>query len=244
MIRLIFVLLAIVPATIWHGFKMMSAVWRDSPKAPCICDSSPRAWSSLLLRCSGVRVELENAEAIDPDRAQIVVANHTSWYDVLALAAHIPGRFVFVAKKEIEKAPIFGPAIRACGHIFIDRQDHTRALESLAVARRTLEELRPTVIMFPEGTRSPTGELQAFKKGAFVLAIQTGVEVVPAAIFGSRDVMKKGSLLVHPGTIRIRFGEPIPVDEYELDQRSQLTKEAREALVALQASDHRQVRGG
>jgi 1-acyl-sn-glycerol-3-phosphate acyltransferase len=90
--------------------------------------------------------------------------------------------------------------------------------------------------MFPEGTRSATGRLQPFKKGAFVLAIQAGVEVVPAAISGSHEVMRKGSLLVHPGTVRVRFGEPIDVGAYRLEQRDELTRRAREALLALQES--------
>ena len=91
--------------------------------------------------------------------------------------------------------------------------------------------------MFPEGTRSATGELQPFKKGACVLAIQTGVEVVPAAISGSREIMRKGSMLIHAGTVRICFGAPISVAGFDLEQRNELTQQAREALVALQSSD-------
>lgn len=239
MIRFVLVAIVIVPATIWYGFKIVWAVSRKRPNAECVCDWAPRAWARLILRASGVKVVLENAEAIDPERAQILVVNHNSWYDVLALTTYIPGQFVFVAKKEIADVPIFGAAVSACGHIYIDRQDRNRAVESLEMARRSLEDRTPTVIMFPEGTRSRTGELQAFKKGAFVLAIQTGVEVVPAAISGSREIMKKGSWLVRPGTVRIRFGDPIPVEGYTLDQRNELTLAARKALVALQSADPR-----
>lgn len=235
MIRLILVLIVIIPATIWYGIWMIWSVMAKRPNAACVCDQAPRRWTSLLLRCSGVDVVLENAEAIDPDRPQILVANHTSWYDVLVLAAHLPGGFVFVAKKEIERVPLFGSALRVCGHVFINRRDRSSAVETMRIVRQTLEETRPTVIMFPEGTRSATGELQAFKKGAFVLAIQTGVEIVPTAILGSREVMRKGSLIIHPGTIRLRFGDPIPVDDVGLDRRDELTNEAREALMALQA---------
>jgi 1-acyl-sn-glycerol-3-phosphate acyltransferase len=98
-----------------------------------------------------------------------------------------------------------------------------------------LEDERPTIIMFPEGTRSPTGELQKFKKGAFVLAIQSGVDVVPAAISGSREVMRKGSFRIRPGTIRVRFGEPISVEGLGIEQRNELTARAREALLGLQS---------
>jgi 1-acyl-sn-glycerol-3-phosphate acyltransferase len=181
-------------------------------------------------------VVLENAGAIDPDHPQILVANHVSWFDVLALAAFLPGRYLFVAKRELERVPVFGRAVRACGHVFIDRRDRSRAVESLGLARELLEKESPTIIMFPEGTRSMTGELQPFKKGAFVLAIQTGVEVVPAAIFGSREIMRKGSLLIGPGTIRVRFGEPIGVAGLTLEDRNELTERARSSLASLQAS--------
>ncbi|HUE95519.1 MAG TPA: lysophospholipid acyltransferase family protein, partial [Longimicrobiaceae bacterium] len=86
---------------------------------------------------------------------------------------------------------------------------------------------------FPEGTRSATGELQRFKKGAFVLGIQTGTEIVPAAILGSGDVMRKGSLKIRPGTITIRFGEPISVEALEMGDRDELTRRAQDAVAGL-----------
>ena len=235
-IRLLLVLIFIIPATVWHGLIMIWAVHRKSPNASCICDERPRRWARMILKLSGVKVELENIEVIDPDHPQVLVANHVSWYDVLALVAYIPGRFLFVAKKELESVPFFGSAVRSCGHIFIDRGDRNRAVESLGVAREVLEKESPTIIMFPEGTRSADGQLKAFKKGAFVLAIQAGVDVVPAAIFGSREVMRKGSLLIRPGMVRVRFGEPIPVAGLGIENRNELTQRAREALESLQAS--------
>lgn len=236
MLRLLLVLIVIIPATVWYGAKMIWAAMRNAPNLSCICDASPRRWSRLLLRCSGVEVVFENLDVIDPDRPQILVANHVSWYDVLALAAHLPGRYLFVAKRELERVPVFGRAVRVCGHIFIDRQDRNRAVESLAMAQERLEAENPTVIMFPEGTRSPTGTLQRFKKGAFVLAIQTGVDVVPAAIEGSREVMRKGSLLIRPGTIRVRFGDPIDVGELGMEHRNELTARAHGAVAGLQSA--------
>jgi 1-acyl-sn-glycerol-3-phosphate acyltransferase len=99
--------------------------------------------------------------------------------------------------------------------------------------RDILEKERPTIIMFPEGTRSATGTLQRFKKGAFVLGIQTGAEVVPAAIVGSRAVMPKGSLKIRPGTITIRFGRPLSVEGLEIGNRDELTRRAHEAVAGL-----------
>jgi 1-acyl-sn-glycerol-3-phosphate acyltransferase len=235
MFRLLIVLAALVPVTVWHAGRAVWAAYRKADDLLCVCDSAPRRWARFLLACAGTEVVLENAEVIDPDRPQILVANHVSWFDVLALAAALPGRYLFVAKRELEKIPLFSHAARSCGHIFIDRRDRSSAVESLETARERLDEENPTIIMFPEGTRSPTGALQPFKKGAFVLAIQTGVDIVPAAISGSRDVMRKHSLLIRPGTIRVRFGDPIDVAGLDLDDRNELTARAHGAVAALQA---------
>ncbi|HZD05534.1 MAG TPA: lysophospholipid acyltransferase family protein, partial [Longimicrobiales bacterium] len=148
-------------------------------------------------------------------------------------AASLPVDYRFVAKKELARIPIFGAAWQACGHIAIDRQDRGAAVESLGEARRQVGDASPTIVMFPEGTRSPDGALHAFKKGAFVLAIQAGVPVVPTAIIGSRAIMEKGSLKVRSGTIRVRIGEAIPVDGLTHRDRNELTSEAREAVARL-----------
>lgn len=233
MIGLLRVLLVAVPSTIWYGIRILWAARRGGPRGEWACEELPRAWARSLLWAAGVKVEFENVELIDPGRSQVMVANHVSWFDVLALAAHIPGSYRFVAKKELERIPFFGPSWLACGHISIDRADRNAAIRSLALAREKLERDHPTVIMFPEGTRSMDGRVLPFKKGAFVLAIQTGVEVVPAAITGSRDIMKKGSFLIYPGTVRVRFGDPIAVDGLEMEDRSTLTESARTAVKGL-----------
>ena len=234
MIRLFLVSIVIVPATIWYASKIAWSVYRRSADIGCRCEEAARAWASLVLRVAGVRVILEDEAVIDSSLPQVLVTNHVSWIDVLVLAAFVPGRYVFVAKKEVEKIPVFGAAVRACGHIYIDRGDKTRALASLDIARKRLEEAAPTVIIFPEGTRSNTGELGPFKKGAFVLAIQTGASVVPAAIFGSREVMKRGSFLINAGIVRVYFGEPIQVGGYSMASRSKLTHRAQQVVSEIQ----------
>jgi len=197
------------------------------------CDEAPRVWSKGILRTAGIDVRMDGMENIDPDRPQIVVANHSSWFDVFALAAYFPGVYHFVAKEELAHIPIFGRAWISCGHIRIDRGDRSSAIESLDRAAEKIRSDNATIIMFPEGTRSPTGELRRFKKGAFVLAIQAGVPIVPLAIEGSHDVMPKGSWLVRPGTIRIRIGEPIPVEGMTMKDRGVLLDRAWDRVAAL-----------
>jgi 1-acyl-sn-glycerol-3-phosphate acyltransferase len=228
--------LGVVPITLWWVARIAWGVRPSAPDPRMVVDEYPRRWARDLLRVAGVKVVIENADVLDPDAPQILVANHSSWFDVLALAAWLPGRYCFVAKKEIRKTPFLGYTIERCGHIFIDRSDHQKALESLEEARRTLEKDKPTVIMFPEGTRSEDGRLQRFKKGAFVLAIQTGADIVPAAITGSRAVMRKHSFLIHAGTIVVRLGTPIPVAELTTADRNGLIQDTRDAITGLLSS--------
>lgn len=237
MIRFVMVALLIVPSTLYYGGKILWAAWRKAPPDTPIFEFGPRGWARSILWAAGVKVVLEGAEVIDPERAQILVANHTSWFDVAALATYLPGKYKFVAKQELASVPVFGPAWQACGHIAIDRRNRERSIQSLAAVRRKLEEERPTVIMFPEGTRSRTGELTRFKKGAFLLALQTGVEIVPVAILGSYEIMPKGRWRIYSGTITIRFGKPIQVDGMGVDDRDALIGQARSAILALQETN-------
>jgi 1-acyl-sn-glycerol-3-phosphate acyltransferase len=214
------------------GWIVLSAVLR-LPGTRWCCETFPRAWARVLLFLSGARVRLEGLERVDWGHPVILVANHQSWFDVFALTAHLPPRARFVAKEELARIPVFGPAWRACGHISVDRGDRSRAIASIEEAGSRVRDERLAVIFFPEGTRSPDGRLRAFKKGAFVLAIQTGVPVVPVGIAGTRSIMPKGSLRIHPGEIRIRVGEPIQVRDWAMTRRDELVEVGRARVLAL-----------
>ena len=196
-------------------------------RGPRPYDWASRAWSGWVLRTSGTRVRVEGIEHIGADRPQVIVSNHQSWYDVFALATTIPGRYRFIAKKELGRIPLFGPAWKAAGHIAIDRSDRASAVRSLDRAAATLQRDGSSVVVFPEGTRSPTGELLPFKKGAFMLALYAGIEVVPAGVSGGRTVLKKGDWRVHKGEIIVRFGRPIPTASYSADNRDALIARVR-----------------
>ncbi len=236
MIGLLRVAALAVPLTLWYSVRIRWASLRGTKDLPVLCEELPRRWARRLLEAARVEVRLRGEQVIDPDTPQILVANHQSWFDVLALAAFLPGPYRFVGKHELAHVPFFGAAFRDCGNVLIDRKDRGRALESMAEARRHLEEDRPTIILFPEGTRSETGELRPFKKGAFVLAIQTGCAVVPAVIEGSREVMPKGSWLIRSGRIGVRFGEAIAVEGLTLEDRDALTRHAWETVSAMKSA--------
>jgi 1-acyl-sn-glycerol-3-phosphate acyltransferase len=172
-----------------------------------------RSWSRSILRASGTRVETHGMDRVKWDSPQVLVCNHASVFDVLALSAVLPGGFSFVGKKELDSIPFFGQAWKAAGHISIDRSDRQKAVASLRQAGEKLRRERGTVILFPEGTRSRDGELLPFKKGAFMLATGAGVAVVPAVIHGSRHVVAKGGV-VRRATIHVHFGDAMDPGEY------------------------------
>lgn len=195
-----------------------------------IYDNIGRRWAHWLLWASGVKVEAQGIENISRERPQVVASNHASWYDVWAIAAIIPGRYHFIAKQELARIPVFGQAWKAAGHISIDRSDRSAAIRSLREAGERLREENATVVIFPEGTRSPDGELLPFKKGAFMLAIHTGTEIVPTAVLGGRDVLPKGGWRVRPGRIIVRFGTPIPTGDETESDRDELIAHVRSAV--------------
>lgn len=225
MIRMAWVALNVVAATLFFGpVVILGSLFGVRGR---LYDWAGRNWSRRLLRASGVRVRALGLEHLRPDRSQVLVGNHASHYDVLAVSSQLERPFHFVAKQELEGVPIFGRAWKAAGHISIDRSDRDRAIASLDRAADRLRTESDAVVIFPEGTRSPDGRLQPFKKGAFMLALKAGVELVPFAVSGSRAILPKGSWRVRPGTITVRFGEPVPTAGRTEADRDRLIAEVR-----------------
>ncbi|MGD8276744.1 MAG: lysophospholipid acyltransferase family protein [Gemmatimonadota bacterium] len=198
-----------------------------------IYDWCARSWARWTLRVAGVHVRMEGVERVAEPAARIFVSNHQSWFDVFALAGSLPEPNRFVAKKELARIPVFGRAWRSAGHISIDRGDTGSAIRTLDEAGRLMRRDKSSVIIFAEGTRSPTGELRPFKKGAFMLALQTGVDIVPVGIEGSRAVLPKGSWRVTPGEIVVRIGNVVHTADYSFDKRSDLMKRVRQEVAQL-----------
>lgn len=186
-----------------------------------------------MLRSAGITVRIEGAEHLSRNEGRIIASNHESWFDVFALAAYLPCDYRFVAKKELRRIPIFGASWVACGHISIDRSNHESAVESLNDVATQIGEQRFAMVMFPEGTRSHDGLLGPFKRGAFVLAIQAGVPVVPVAVLGSRHIMPKGSFRIRKGEIVVKIGKPISVEGLEHKDRGWLQERVRDEIVGL-----------
>lgn len=233
MIRTIWVGLNLILATIPASLVVIVAALLRIRGG--IYDDASRLWSRWLLRASGTRVRVAGFENVKEDRPQIIASNHESWYDVFAIAATLPGRFKFVAKKELASIPFFGWGWRAAGHISIDRSDTQSAIRSLEQAGETMRRDHAKVVIFPEGTRSSTGDLLPFKKGGFMLALHTGVEIVPVGVHGGRTILRKGDWRIHRGEMVLRFGEPIPMAEYSEKSRERLVARVRREIEVLRA---------
>jgi 1-acyl-sn-glycerol-3-phosphate acyltransferase len=237
--------LVAVLSTVFHAVWIVACTGLRPSTAERTCYRAPRSWCNSLLWAAGAKVELEGLEHLAPPRPAVLVCNHQSWYDVFALAGRLPVDYRFVGKKELVRVPFFGRAWVACGNIPIDRRDRGAAIRSLRKAGERLVQDRAVVVMFPEGTRSGDGQLLPFKKGAFMLALQLGVPVVPTAVAGTRAIMPKGAWSVRPGTIRVRFGEPVEVDGMTEKDRDLLMARVRRRIEALRApalaGDHPEV---
>jgi 1-acyl-sn-glycerol-3-phosphate acyltransferase len=185
-----------------------------------------RRWCRSVIWASGCPIVLHGRENVREGIPQVIASNHISWFDVFALASTIEVPYHFVAKKELLKIPLFGAALEGAGHIIIDRSNRDRAIESLRQAGEKIRRSPGAVVIFPEGTRSRNGELMPFKKGAFVLAAESRVAIVPTAITGSFEIMRKGSWRINQRTIHIHFLPPIPPE-----QVAALTRDGSDALM-------------
>lgn len=215
---------------------IVGALFRAQPP---YFDAVARNWSKWILWASGVRVRTEGLDIVALDQPQIFASNHASWYDVFAIAVALPKRFRFVAKAELGLIPIFGQAWKAAGHISVDRKNRAAAVASLDAAGRLIRADRSSVVIFPEGTRSATGELLPFKKGAFMLALHTHVDIVPVAVVGTRHVMPKGGWRVRSGEVIVRFGPAIQTAGYDEQNRDELIRRVRSAIEELLAAPAR-----
>lgn len=172
-----------------------------------------RLWAHLNLVLTGVRVHGTRRAPLDPTRPYVFMSNHASHFDALAVVAALPEfQLRWVAKRELASIPVFGWALRRAGHIIIDRSNPEQAFASLRAARAMMDT-GISVMIFPEGTREGHDhELLPLKKGGFVLALETGVAIVPLAVRDSRTILPRDEWRIRRGTIDVVVGEAIPVE--------------------------------
>ena len=196
--------------------------------------SKPLTWrfarlqARNLIRLCGARVRVRGLERLGAG-PYVFTPNHQSHFDIAALLGYLPGRNRFAAKREMFAEPVLGAVLRTMGMIPVDRADPLASIERLN--RLTLDGF--SLIIFPEGTRSPDGQLLPFKKGAFVAAITLGVPVVPVVCKGTTRIMPKGKYLsILPGEAEVVVLDPIPTAGMGYDDRERLLSLVRERIAA------------
>ncbi len=188
-----------------------------------------KVWARVMLLISGARVEIKGKEKIIKGQAYVIISNHQSVFDILAIVTSLGIQYRWTIKKEVLKIPFFGHALYASRNIFIDRSNTERARESI---RKGLDRLPAgvSVMFFAEGTRSADGKLRDFKKGGFVIALERNYPILPVTVNGSRDVLPKGSIVFTPGRITVVIGDPIDTNGYSQDAMGKLMDRTREVI--------------
>ena len=199
-------------------------------------DRAPRLWSRIALWLAGVRLVIHGEHALRDVRPRVFVANHVSWYDIFTLLAILP-RYRFVAKAELFKIPLFGPAARRAGTIPIQRENRKAAFQAYEEAAR---EIRggASVVVCPEGTRGDSYALRPFKKGPFVLAIAAGAPIIPVVLYGTREVQPRGSFRIRSGAVHVHFLDEIPTAGLTYDDRDRLADECWRSMAAAMERGH------
>ncbi len=165
-------------------------------------------WARTSLALAGLRVHIEGQERLKPQNSYIFMPNHASFLDILLLFAYIPCDFRYIIKEEVFSIPLMGAVLRKSGHIALDRKNLWKAPKSLRQAAELLKQ-DISVVVFPEGTRSPNGEIQEFKTALFILPIRSRIPVVPVLIEGTFQALTRGSILVNPVPLKLTFCDPI-----------------------------------
>jgi 1-acyl-sn-glycerol-3-phosphate acyltransferase len=190
-----------------------------------------RIWARTVLLATGTRTVIRGREKIRKGQSYIIISNHQSHFDILALVTSLRIQFRWVIKRELLKIPLFGYALYASRNIFIDRSDREQSMKSI---HDGMDRLPPGagVMFFAEGTRSPDGTIQQFKKGGFIIAMERNLPVLPVTVNGSRAVLPKGSIDYHAGRIEVVVGDPIDTGGYTQDGLHKLIDDTRSVIIS------------
>lgn len=190
-----------------------------------------RVWAKCILALGNIRVTVKGLSNLKSGRSYIYMVNHMSNFDIPVLQAYLPVQFRWLAKAELYKIPIFGYAMKRVGYISIDRSDRKSAIESLNKAAQIIRD-GMSVVIFPEGTRSRTNDVQPFKKGGFILAIDSGVPIIPVIIHGTGQIMPKNKILIKPGNVILEISQPVSTSDYTRKTKDDLMKKIRDIILS------------
>ena len=188
-----------------------------------------RIWARTILTGSRVPISVSGLSNIEPDTSYVYMANHQSNFDIPALLGYLPVQFRWLAKAELFKIPVFGRAMRGAGYVKIDRFNQESAFESINEAAEKMKN-GVSIMIFPEGTRSKDGSIKPFKKGGFVMAIDSGVPIVPVILRGTWSIMAKSSLRINYGGVEMEIAKPIETTGYSRETKEELMQKVRTVI--------------
>lgn len=191
-----------------------------------------RLWSRIILGTIGAKPQVEGLEKIDISKAQVYVINHLSALDIPVLYAYLPFQFRILAKKELFRYPFMGWHLHRSGQIPVVLENPKASVRSLTRAVAALKE-GMSLVIFPEGGRSPDGQLQPFMGGAFYAAIRAQVDIVPIALVGTYEMLKMNTWHIKPGPLHLVAGEPISTVGFTSRDLEKVTRRAHDAIAEL-----------
>ena len=193
-----------------------------------------RGWARLILAVSGVSVRVRHLDRLGAGRSFVIAPNHESFYDILVLLAVLPVSVRFLAKRNLFRLPILGWSMAAAGFIPVDRETRSRSFALVDAALARLGGGR-SLIVFPEETRTRTGEMSRFKGGAALLALRSGLPLLPVGIAGTFEIQRRGGFTIQPSRVSLVVGEPLATAGRDPRDRAVLTDELRERVALLRA---------
>jgi len=188
-------------------------------------------WARFNSMITPMWLKVEGDENVDPNQSYVIMANHQSNFDIFAIYGWLGIDFRWVMKAELRKAPVLGYYCYKAGHIFIDRSNHDSAVESINIAKKKIVN-GTSIMFFPEGTRSNTGELLEFKKGAFIFALETGLPVLPVTINGTGKIQPNGTIGLFPGSASITIHRPVDSSAYDVNTIDRFMETVRNTIKA------------
>jgi 1-acyl-sn-glycerol-3-phosphate acyltransferase len=220
---------AVFLTVFWGSLSLASSLFSKTGDFSHLC---MQIWSRQNLRIAGTKLHVTGlSNASTSDGAKVFAANHQSMLDILVLAAILPVKFRWIAKKELFRIPFLGWHMKRAGYIAIDRSERSSAARTIMDSVQTLRQ-GMSLVIFPEETRSPDGRLQEFKRGGFALAVKAGVSVVPVAIQGTGRAIRKGDLRLHRTEVRVDIAAPIaPPPGGRREAQEELMQATRRAIL-------------
>ncbi len=189
-----------------------------------------RGWARSLLLTAGIKLEISGLENIEPEKSYILIANHQSHMDIPVLTCVLPVPLRIIAKKELFKIPFLGWGMKGVGMLSIDRSNRKKSIDTLKEAEEIIKTHVLSILAFPEGTRSDDGKIHPFKKGPFILAINTGLPLLPVSVSGTRKITPKGKISIHPGRVKVIIHPPVSTDNLTLGDRHKLVEDFQKTI--------------